>query len=297
MAHISTNSIDSALSLAESSGSNSKITRLSAGLVVKKYWNKMTQVCSTVRQLNNQVKTAPVKQKADDSVRSSRTNSISATGESKNGTPSRNKKDSISEEVSSKSVQTNETAFVPCEACAKVQANLKQNADQIINMCHYQNLNSMVGKYRSSLSNGVQHGWLNGSDLDKWLTEQDKDLARIAKQLEFITTNNKLLKDKLAENELNMQKVVASEKETKKSLKEEQELRTIQMKQYEKKLSDQKTEMQSKITSLEGEVNRLSQLKSSLEQKNEQIKQLNDKNEKIIVELSNYDQVELILTF
>ena len=35
--------------------SNSKVTHLNAGLAIKKYWNKFTQMMSTVRQLNSQV--------------------------------------------------------------------------------------------------------------------------------------------------------------------------------------------------------------------------------------------------
>ena len=194
----------------------------------------------------------------------------------------------IAEEVSSKSVQTQETAFVPCESCAKVQTNLKQNADQIINMCHYQNIASQVGKFRTSLmANQLIGGWLNGPDLEKWLIEQDKDLNKIAKQLEFLSKNNELLKTKMSENEANMERITNNEKEIKKSLKEEQDLRSITMKQYEKKISDQKTELQAKISSLENDIKTFNQLKISLEQKYESLKNLNDNNEKIIVELSN----------
>lgn len=109
----------------------------------------------------------------------------------------------VSGEVSTKSVQTLETAFVPCESCAKIQTNLKQNADLLINMCHYQNINSQVGKYRASLmSNQLVGGWLSGPDLEKWLIEQDKDLNRISKQLDFLTKNNELMQSKLKENEV-----------------------------------------------------------------------------------------------
>lgn len=110
---------------------------------------------------------------------------------------------SVSTDVSSKSVQTLETAFVPCESCAKIQTNLKQNADLLINMCHYQNITSQVGKYRASLmSNQLVGGWLSGPDLEKWLIEQDKDLNRISKQLDFLTKNNELMQTKLQTNEV-----------------------------------------------------------------------------------------------
>ena len=110
---------------------------------------------------------------------------------------------SIAAEVGYKSTQTNETSFVPCESCAKVQTNLKANADQLINMCHYQDIQSSVGKFRASLmASQLVGGWLSGPELERWLQEQDKDLGRIGKQLEFMTKNNQMLRAKLAENEV-----------------------------------------------------------------------------------------------
>lgn len=194
---------------------------------------------------------------------------------------------SIADEVSNKSVQTNETAFVPCESCAKVQTNLKQNADQIINICHYQNIQSQVGKYRASLmANQLVGGWLSGSDLEKWLLEQDKDLSKISKQIDFLTKNNELLKSKLSENEEIIKKSNQTEKEIKKELKEEKDTREIIVKQYEKKINDSKTEMHKKINSLENEIKNLKQTVSNLEEKNQNLNNLYDNNEKIVVELS-----------
>jgi hypothetical protein len=64
-------------------------------------------------------------------------------------------------------------------------------------MCHYNDIVSNVGKYRSTLlSNQIVGGWLSGTDLDKWLTEQDKDLNKLSKQLDYLTKNNNLLKVK-----------------------------------------------------------------------------------------------------
>lgn len=176
---------------------------------------------------------------------------------------------------------------MPCEACAKVQTNLKQNADQLINMCHYQNIQSQVGKYRASLmASQLAGGWLSGSDLDKWLVEQDKDLTKISKQLEYLSKNNELLKTKLADNDTLIVKMQETEKEVRKQLKDEQDSQSITMKQYEKKLTDQKTELQAKIKGLETENKSLLDLKTSLDQKYENLKNLHENNEKIITELS-----------
>ena len=53
--YISTNYAEQNLSPTEQITSNSKITRLSAGLAIKKYWNKYTSLCTTFRHLNSQV--------------------------------------------------------------------------------------------------------------------------------------------------------------------------------------------------------------------------------------------------
>ena len=198
-------------------------------------------------------------------------------------------KNFISNEISFKSTQTNETSFVPCESCAKVQTNLKQNADQLINMCHYQDIQSQVGKYRATLmSNQLIGGWLSGPELEKWLIEQDRDFSKISKQLEYLTKNNQLLKSKLEENELAITRLQNVEKELRKSLKEEKDSQGITMKQYEKKLVEQKSELDLKIKNLESEIKSLSDLKKSLDQKYENLKNLHDNNEKIIVELSEF---------
>ena len=184
---------------------------------------------------------------------------------------------------------------MPCEACAKVQTNLKQNADLLINMCHFQNIQSQVGKYRASLmANQLAGGWLSGSDLEKWLIEQDKDLNKISKQLEYLSKNNDLLKTKIIDNEAFIQKLQESDKDLKKMLKEEQESQSITMKQYEKKLSEQKNDLQTKLKNLELENKTLCDLKNSLDQKYEKLTNLHENNEKIIVELSILKYLYLI---
>jgi hypothetical protein len=259
-----------------------------------------SQVSQLIHLINNiyfkllriftQSKASSVNQKLkqNEDLKASMNNLVMSTTNTKVSTHKQHGK-LIADEVSSKGVQTMETSFVPCESCAKVQTNLKQNADQLINMCHYQNITSQVGKYRQSLmANQLVGGWLSGSDLEKWLAEQDKDLSKLAKQLEFLTKNNELLKAKMSDNEALMSKMSTAEKELKKTLKDEQEMRSITMKQYEKKLSDQRSELESKVKALECEMGNLNQLKLSLENKYECLKNLNDNNEKIITELSKF---------
>ncbi len=104
-----------------------------------------------------------LKKALNDEKNSSQTTSKNQTSNSITSFKRSQDQNSISNEVASKGSQTNETAFVPCSSCAKVQKNLEKNADQLINMCHYRNIISNIGKYRSNLiSSHLIGGWLNG---------------------------------------------------------------------------------------------------------------------------------------
>lgn len=63
---LSGSSIDSLLTDTESTttrkASNSKASHVSGGLAVKKYWNKLTQLMSALRHVNNQYKSLKAKQ-------------------------------------------------------------------------------------------------------------------------------------------------------------------------------------------------------------------------------------------
>ena len=164
-------------------------------------------------------------------------------------------------------------------------------------MCHYQNIPSYLGKFRSALTNQTI-GWLNSTDIERWLLEQEKDLSKLSKQLEYWTKNSELLKDKLQESENNLAKVVNNEKELKKSIKDEQEIRTTIMKQYEKKLTDQKNEFGLQFKVQEDEYNNLKEIKDNLDKQIANLECIKRENERIINELSMenfiFKNIELI---
>jgi len=85
---------------------------------------------------------------------------------------------SIAKDNSNKASQTLETAFVPCEACHKVQSNFRSIADSMSNLCKDQGLPSAVAKFRKQLK-GIE--WYSANDLTRWTVEQNKDLNRINK--------------------------------------------------------------------------------------------------------------------
>ena len=174
---------------------------------------------------------------------------------------------------------------MPCESCAKVQNSLKQSGDIILNMCHYQNIPSNLSKFRSGLTNQTI-GWLNAPDIERWLLEQEKDLTKLSKQLEYWTKNSELMKNKWQDSENNLTKLSANEKDLKKAIKDEQEIRATMMKQYEKKLLDQKNELNQQFKSLEEEHRTLRLIKENLESQISNLESIKMENERIINELS-----------
>jgi hypothetical protein len=81
-------------------------------------------------------------------------------------------------------------------------------------------------------------------------------------------------------------KLEQSERDLKRAVKEEKDSVAVVMKQYEKRLSDQRAELEASVGALQAEVKSLGDLKTSLDQKYENLRNLHENNEKIIVELS-----------
>jgi DNA repair exonuclease SbcCD ATPase subunit len=192
----------------------------------------------------------------------------------------------ISDDVSNKNTQTIETAFVPCDSCARVQENLKKNADNLINILHFENLPSNLAKFRSSFPSSHSIGWLSANDTTQWLNEQDKDLSKLGKHLEFLSKNNEILKAKISEFEDGISKLTEAEKELKKQLKEAEDVRATIMKQYEKKLVDQKTELNVQISNKDNQFKQLNKSKEALDSQIALLNTIKQENEKTINELS-----------
>ena len=112
------------------------------------------------------------------------------------------------------------------------------------------------------------------------------DLNKLSKQLEYWTKNSELMKDKWQDSENNLAKLVTNEKDMKKSIKDEQEIRTTMMKQYERKLADQKLELNLQFKSLDDDYKNLKQIKENLESQIANLESIKIENERIINELS-----------
>ena len=93
--------------------------------------------------------------------------------------------------------------------------------------------------------------------------------------------NNQLLKTKLNENEIAINNMLNNEKDFKKAVKEEQEIRKTTVKQYEQKILEISKDYESKIDKLMNDI-RISLCDC------EKLKLINENNDKLIKELSMY---------
>ena len=188
----------------------------------------------------------------------------------------------IAKDGCNKSCQTLETAFVPCESCERVQINLREVGDNVINVCQTQGLPSSLHKYRNQIQ-GL--GWFSANDVARWCAEQNKDIQRINKHLESlyatidplksdlndIEKKNKKLENKMAD----FDKAIQREKETQSAT---MRLHDVKMKEMEKKSSESlaavqktndqleksKTELENQVTSIKSELNKQENLLKEL---------------------------------
>ena len=88
----------------------------------------------------------------------------------------------MSKSVSNAATQTFDTAFVSCEACAHTQQNLIDVGTAMIALCESQGLPSSLAKQKKQLKKSL----MAVADISRWKTEQNRDIERINKHLEFL---------------------------------------------------------------------------------------------------------------
>ena len=136
---------------------------------------------------------------------------------------------SISRDECIKSTQTYETAFVPCEACDRVQQNFRAVGDTVINICQQQGLPSSLVKCRKEMAHV---DWLTAADVTRWAGEQTADMNRLNK---FLSDFNKL-QDELQAEKTKLKELQAKLAERDKEMKLERQTQTTQRKHYESKI-------------------------------------------------------------
>ena len=86
----------------------------------------------------------------------------------------------LSRTLQNVSTQTFDTAFVPCEACSRMQQNLLDVGASVIGLCESQGLPSALAKQKRLLKQSL----MAAADVSRWTNEQSRDIERINKHLD-----------------------------------------------------------------------------------------------------------------
>ena len=92
------------------------------------------------------------------------------------------------------STQTYDTAFIPCEACARTQQNLIEVGSMVIKVCESQGLPSSLAKQKKLLRQSL----MAAADVSRWASEQNQDLGRINDHLDNLYAQINPLEEKLS---------------------------------------------------------------------------------------------------
>ena len=243
---------------------------MSVGLVAKKFWNKLVHAQQTTQQLQFESKTKnKTMSKMEDTItdlreevrlfkqaldkKSGKIQSQSANRTSvkfilspseelslESSTPTQDLSLAVEDVACAKtcqesSTQTYDTAFIPCEACARTQQNLIEVGSMVIKVCESQGLPSSLAKQKKLLRQSL----MAAADVSRWASEQNQDLKRINDHLDNLYAQINPLEDKLSRSKqacVNLEKQIKdlqnqlSEEQTATQRKEEefhQQLKTV----------------------------------------------------------------------
>lgn len=168
----------------------------------------------------------------------------------------------IARDANSKSCQTIETAFVPCEACHIAQKSFKTTGDLIVNMCRNQTLPSSLQQYRPLVADVK---WLSANDMARWAGEQNKDLNRINKNQDNILEVIANLKEEVqmyGKKCKNLEKRVSNFDS---EMRTEREVQTALRRQFDLKVKDMQHDHQEIVATVTFQRDELASTKTTLE--------------------------------
>ncbi|UJR09537.1 hypothetical protein I4U23_013774 [Adineta vaga] len=260
---------------------------LSIGLVVKKYWNKLVQLFTILQQ--HEVR-------PDDSHRIQSNHSTTTVS------------------ISSKTIlnidkhcQTIETSFSPCSSCIQLQQCLRNHGDNIINLCHTNNLPSTLAHHRCSSTTIPE--WLSSDDIIQWFECQSKDFDHLSKHIENLNTTLKKTKvdldssEKLykQQNETNrrLQQTINELKQSKKILQESCDNKmSVIKKEYEQEKQNYNEQIKVLTTEKLNCEQRLKDLNDEYTSRGEQLEKLeSSKKELTFLNENRIKSDEMIKTF
>ncbi|PAA90664.1 hypothetical protein BOX15_Mlig010910g1, partial [Macrostomum lignano] len=172
----------------QSSGSQTHAGGSSLGLAAKKFWNRMGQMSLLVRQLTDEARLSELRQQQQKEEVSQNVVKSNKTDQSpiRSAVPN-----------STKSCQTVETAFVPCDSCSEVQHGFSRISAHLSALCEKERLPSSLRIYRAQLqqaNGGFDGDWLAASDLVRWSVELEKEANRLVKHFNQVSDTSAQLK-------------------------------------------------------------------------------------------------------
>ncbi|KAH3876704.1 hypothetical protein DPMN_000553, partial [Dreissena polymorpha] len=233
---------------------HTNIAGTSVGVVVRKYWSRLSQLQTVVKQavqeknamsrevgdLENEVRRLDMELKQSYSSNRPKTGGLGGLippnrAEMISGLsidPSKLKEFGLlGRDEYNKASQTNETAFTPCDACSIVQKSFRQSGETVVSICQQQQIPSCLQKFRPQVSH---LDWLPSNDVSRWAAEQNKDLQRISK----LTATIKPIKDELNECREKSEKLEKRVQNFDRDLKREKDDRSALQNGYEKKIKE-----------------------------------------------------------
>ncbi|XP_016417122.1 coiled-coil domain-containing protein 157 [Sinocyclocheilus rhinocerous] len=283
--------------------SDQKETSVSIGPVVKCYWRNLLQLsCQQAKESTSNGQQPPSQQSPSitrtaantTTINTHKTQSTSMTSIQKTttntpaSTPATFQHERASAAGSCVSIhtvgcQTVESALVPCEACACVQAVMKESSDALVSLCQSLGLPCSIQGFLEAVEETQQLGRLSACDISQWASEQRRDMSRVGKHVLEVRETVEPLKKKLKETEMEREKLrkqlsetVKREKEERRKMEEEWECRMQEVKsraeETVRRLKQEKEELKRGITLLEdrnseltAELNLQTEAKQSLE--------------------------------
>ncbi|KAL6456262.1 hypothetical protein MHYP_G00348050 [Metynnis hypsauchen] len=244
---------------------------VSIGPVVKRYWNNLVQLSSQQRQGKTTGECSQCSSSASQKI-ISQTDHTSTAGTASASkpttphqtspascTPSRPAPPAGPPQSRSVSVQTVESALVPCAACARVQSSLKESAEACVSLCRTLGLTSFLQHLLVAVEDTGQLGRLTASDVAQWACEQRRDMGCIGKHITEVNETLESLRDGLRKAEEEREELRAQlEREEERAAREREERRRRE-EEWERRLQEVKArgaEVQRRLQEQQEELKR-----------------------------------------
>ena len=104
---------------------------------------------------------------------------------------------SISADCHSVGTQTVESSLVPCDACASVQASLRESGAALVNLCETLGLPCSLQRLLVVAEDSAMAGRLSACDVAQWASEQKRDMGRLGKHHQEVSATLDALREQL----------------------------------------------------------------------------------------------------